>query len=685
MTADLRPYPEYQDSGLPWLGQVPAHWEEKRAKYYFREVDERSTTGAEQLMSVSHKTGVTPRKANVTMFMAESNVGYKICRTGDLVINTMWAWMAAMGVARQTGLVSPSYGVYRPHMASPYVPDYVDHLLRTQPYVSEYICRSTGIRASRLRLYPEDFLDIPVVCPPREEQEVIVRFIAHHDRLVRRFIRNRRRLIEMLNEQKQAIINRAVTRGLDPNVPLKPSGIDWLGAIPEHWETSRLRNLVELRVSNVDKHSKAGELPVRLCNYTDVYKNSVITAEMPFMAATASRDEIAAFHIRVGDVIITKDSEDWQDIGVPAIVAQTADNLVCGYHLAILRPKVSLITGRFLAFAMQCRSAATQLNIAAKGVTRYGLSQGAIKSLGLAVPSLDEQKKIVLYIDEATASLNELLRRAKREIDLIREYRTRLIADVVTGKVDVRHLVSDILAKTASVAVHKPVDAGRAANIHFKRAVFAAEIVHRLHDEPTFGHVKFQKIVFLCEKQCGVETGSIYHRQAAGPYDNRALRSIDSQMKKQQWYAAQKVDKRYWYVPLAKAGGHKPYFDRYFADVEDEFTKVIEILRKADSEQSEIVATLYSAWENLLGSSEQVMEDRIIEEVLHRWHPSKQRIDEGRWRRALGWMKEKGLVPKITGSPETEDLECLEIDEYIDEEMPEDNDEVAEEVTDADD
>jgi type I restriction enzyme S subunit len=684
MTAGLLPYSEYKDSRLPWLGKLPAHWQEKRAKYYFREVDERSTTGTEQLMSVSHKTGVTPRKSTVTMFMAESNVGYKTCRPGDIVINTMWAWMAAMGVARQTGVVSPSYGVYRPRDASFYLPDFVDHLLRTRPYVSEYICRSTGIRASRLRLYPEDFLDIPIVCPPPDEQEAIVRFIAHHDRLVRRFILNRRRLMAVLNEQKQAIINQAVTRGLDTDVPLKPSGIEWLGAIPEHWETSRLRNLVELRVSNVDKHSKAGELPVRLCNYTDVYKNSVITAEMPFMAATASRDEIAAFHIRVGDVIITKDSEDWQDIGVPAIVAQTADNLVCGYHLAILRPKVSLITGRFLAFAMRCRSAATQLNIAAKGVTRYGLSQGAIKSLGLAVPSLDEQEKIVLYIDEATASLNELLRRAQREIDLIREYRTRLIADMVTGKVDVRHLVSDTPAKTVSVSVRKPVDPGRSANIYFKRAVFAAEIVHRLHNEPTFGHTKFQKLFFLCEKQCGVDTGSRYYRQAAGPYDNRALRSIDSQMEKQGWYAAHKDDKRYWYLPLAEAGGHKTYFERYFATIEDEFTKIIELFRKANTEQCEIVATLYSAWEDLLGRAEQITEDQIIEEVLHNWHPTKQRIEEGRWRSAIDWMKKKDLVPRFIASSEAEDLE-FEADEYLNE-IPEDyDDEVVEEVTDADD
>lgn len=444
MTANLRPYPEYKESDLPWLGRIPEHWQEKRARYYFREVDERSTTGTEKLMSVSHKTGVTPRKANVTMFMAESNVGHKICRPGDLVINTMWAWMAAMGVARQTGLVSPSYGVYRHRTALPYVPEYVDHLVRTQPYVSEYICRSTGIRASRLRLYPDDFLCIPLVCPPIQEQESVVRFITDHNRQVRRFIRNRRRLIEVLNEQKHAIVNRAVTRGIDPNVSLKPSGIEWLSKIPDHWEERRLRNLTELRVSNVDKHSKDGEIPVRLCNYTDVYKNSVITTDMQFMAATATPEEIAAFNIRVGDVLITKDSEDWRDIGVPAVVVQTADDLVCGYHLAILRPKTDFIFGRFLFYALQCRSAVIQLNLAAKGVTRFGLSQGAIKSLGLAVPSVDEQEKIVLFIEDATASLNGMIRRAQREIDLIREYRTRLISDVVTGKLDVRHLSSEI-------------------------------------------------------------------------------------------------------------------------------------------------------------------------------------------------------------------------------------------------
>src|SRR6266436_3015911 len=160
----LKPYPEYKPSGHEWLGPLPAHWRQLRAKFLFREVDNRSQTGKEELLSVSHLTGVTPRsQKTITMFLAKSNVGHKICRPGDVVINTMWAWMGALGVARQTGIVSPAYGVYRPLTAGEMLPRYVDNLLRTPSYASEYLRRSTGVNSSRLRLYPEHFLRIPIV------------------------------------------------------------------------------------------------------------------------------------------------------------------------------------------------------------------------------------------------------------------------------------------------------------------------------------------------------------------------------------------------------------------------------------------------------------------------------------------------------------------------------------------
>lgn len=165
---DTERYPVYRNPKMPWLPAVPEHWDEQRAKVFFHEVDERSRTGSEELLSVSHLTGVTPRsQKNVTMFKAESYTGHKLCRPGDIVVNTLWAWMAALGAARHTGLVSPAYGVYRPHQPEIFNPAYLDYLLRTRAYVAEYNCRSTGIRASRLRLYPNQFLDIPLIKPPR--------------------------------------------------------------------------------------------------------------------------------------------------------------------------------------------------------------------------------------------------------------------------------------------------------------------------------------------------------------------------------------------------------------------------------------------------------------------------------------------------------------------------------------
>ena len=437
MIREIYPYPAYKPSGVPWIGDVPEHWDARRFKVFYREVDERSTTGSEELMSVSHKTGVTPRKRNVTMFLAESNVGYKVCRPGDIVINTMWAYMAALGVAWQKGLVSPSYGVYRPLSHSSLSPDYIDRLLRTEEYRTAYLARSTGITDSRLRLYPEQFLGIPLVCPPLVEQTAIVRYLNHTDRRIRRYVSAKRKLIALYEEEKQAIINQAVTRGLDPNVKLKPSGVEWLGDVPAHWEVRRLRTVAEMRVSNVDKHTREDEISVRLCNYVDVYKNDLITPDLPFMSATASRDEIDRFRLNQGDVLITKDSEAWDDIGVPALAEKPGNDLICGYHLALLRPRKEM-TGAYLVRALQSKSVSCQFHVAANGVTRYGLTHNGIQSVCLPLPTFPEQATIVEYLNEATSDIDASIARARRQIELLEEYRTRLVVNVVTGKLDVR-------------------------------------------------------------------------------------------------------------------------------------------------------------------------------------------------------------------------------------------------------
>lgn len=186
----------------------------------------------------------------------------------------------------------------------------------------------------------------------------------------------------------------------------------------------------------------------------------------------------------------------------------------------------------------------------------------------------------------------------------------------------------------------------KAANVYFRRSVLAAEIADRLCEERTFGHVKMEKLIFLTEHLCHIDIDSHYHRDAAGPYDNRALRSIDSQMKKQKWFEAKKEDKGYRYIPMQNRGGHKKYFEKYYADIMPMFDKIIDTFKSSTTEQCEIVATLYSAWDDLLQSHQSFTDDDILNEVLNNWHESKKRISRNRWQTELDWMRANGFVPQ---------------------------------------
>ena len=216
---------------------------------------------------------------------------------------------------------------------------------------------------------------------------------------------------------------------------IKSSGVHWLCHVPEHWHVRRLRTVAEMRVSNVDKHTKEEEFPVRLCNYVDVYKNDRITQAIPFMSATASRDEIEKFRLNRNDVVITKDSEAWDDIGVPSLVTEPADDLISGYHLAIIRPKENTY-GPYLFWALRSKHTAYQFHVEAKGVTRYGLAHHGIQSALIPHPPLSEQKAIVRFLDHADAQIQRYIAAKERLIKLLEEQRQALVHQAVTRGLD---------------------------------------------------------------------------------------------------------------------------------------------------------------------------------------------------------------------------------------------------------
>ncbi|WP_141699105.1 restriction endonuclease subunit S [Candidatus Thiosymbion oneisti] len=212
--------------------------------------------------------------------------------------------------------------------------------------------------------------------------------------------------------------------------------LDLLSELPANWQAVPLKSVCQFAVNNVDKHSHEDEVPVRLCNYTDVYKNEKVSPKLDLMVATATKEEIAQFHLDVGDVVITKDSESWNDIGVPAYVEATSEDFICGYHLAFIRPNKVKLDGRYLFRCMQSRPIALQLELEAAGVTRYGIPKGAIGSAVLPLPSFERQRGIADYLDCETAYIDALIAEKERMLALLEEKRATLISQAVTRGLD---------------------------------------------------------------------------------------------------------------------------------------------------------------------------------------------------------------------------------------------------------
>ena len=434
---NIKPYEKYKYSGFDWLGDIPEHWEARKTKHLFKLMLEQAPIGNnEELLSIYTALGVKPRKElEERGNRATTTDNYWRVKKQDIIVNKLLAWMGAIGISEYDGVTSPAYDILRSKgEANPY---FYTYLFRSPLSNVEFKRHSRGIMDVRLRLYFNRFGDIKLPFLPIEEQNQIVDFIKYKITKTNLFILKKKKLIKLLNDQKAAIINQAVTKGLDANAKMKPSGIDWLGDIPEHWEVKKLKFVANCFPSNVDKHTKEDEISVRLCNYTDVYKNDFITDDLNLMIATATEFEIEKFTLFQGDVVITKDSETANDIAVPTYIKEDLENVICGYHLSILRSGEEL-NGEFLFRLLMSKSINPQFEVCSNGVTRVGLGVYDLKKAKIPIPPKTEQAEIVEFIEKETATINLTISKIEKEIALVQEYRTTLIAEAVTGKIDVR-------------------------------------------------------------------------------------------------------------------------------------------------------------------------------------------------------------------------------------------------------
>lgn len=440
MNYGLKPYPAYQDSSVPWLGEIPAHWETERAKWLFHKM-KRPVRPDDDVVTCFRDGTVTLRKNRRVLGFTNAlkEIGYQGVRKGDLVIHAMDAFAGAVGVSDSDGKCTPVYAICQPQADSS--PHYYAGVVREMARRQWIAALAKGVRERSTDFRFDGFAAQVVPVPPADEQAAIACFLDYVDRRIRRYIRAKRKLIALLEEQKQALIQRAVTRGLDPNVRLKPSGLDWLGQIPEHWEIVRIKYLLQ----EVNDRSTTGQetlLSLRM-------NHGLVPHDEHFARPGQASSLVGYKLVRPGQVVLNKlqannglvfASEIFGVVSPDYAVFNPATDVDLHYLTALFRTPV---------MKHEFRVESKGLGTGTAGFLRlYTDRFGAIP---VSLPPRDEQSQIMRELDGLLKDLQDAVVHTQRQIDLIREYRTRLIADVVTGKLDVRHAVARLPAELEGV------------------------------------------------------------------------------------------------------------------------------------------------------------------------------------------------------------------------------------------
>lgn len=430
MTVGLQSYPAYRDSGQPWVDRVPEHWSMERAKWLFGKMD-RPVEERDEVVTCFRDGEVTLRRKRRVSGFTESlqEIGYQGIRCGDLVIHAMDAFAGAIGVSDSDGKGTPVYSVCEPRPGVN--AHYCAYLVREMARSQWILALAKGIRERSTDFRFEAFAAQRLPVPPLPEQDAVVRYLTHVDRRVRRFIRDKQKLVKLIEEQKQSIVFRAVTRGLDPSVRLKPSGVEWLGKVPEHWDVV-LNQRIFKEVSR--PHGGQAETQLSLSQRDGL----VATSEMQERSLQTSSFENWKVTVP-GDLVLNRFKAH---LGV--FFSSTLRGIV-SFHYGVFVPRQPLVT-KYFELLYHTNVYRTIYAGRSNGMTvgLQNLSNQNFYGVRSVVPPFEEQAEIASFVEKTTAGLNQAIEGAKREILLLREYHSRLVADVVTGKRDVREAASSL-------------------------------------------------------------------------------------------------------------------------------------------------------------------------------------------------------------------------------------------------
>ncbi len=437
----FRPYPAYRHSGIEWLGDVPDHWEVRRLKSVCSKF---GLYGANVAATQYQEAGVRfLRTTDITddgqlkdggVFLSKELARGYVLTDGDVLISRSGTiGRSFLYESEIHGACSYAGYLVRFVPGSLILPKYVYLFTKTQAF--EGFLRVMAILSTIENVNAEKYANAHLPVPPLDEQAAIVRYLDYVDRRVRRYVEAKRKLIALLEEERQAVIHQAVTRGLDPNVPLKPSGVEWLGNIPALWEAAQLGRIGRFLKGGGGTREDEVDEGLLCIRYGDIYTSYNFHLEhcSSYITRERSSDYTLLEH---GDILFAGSGETIEDIG-KSVVNVLEVEAYCGGDIILLRLRIEA-NPRYMGYLMDCYQSTNQKSCMGRGVTVMHIYSSQLKYMHIALPPISEQASIAKYLDKATANIDAAIARARRQIELLEEYRTRLIADVVTGKLDVR-------------------------------------------------------------------------------------------------------------------------------------------------------------------------------------------------------------------------------------------------------
>lgn len=424
---------QYKDSGIEWIGRIPEGWKTSEVRRIMHNKSIKNKPDA-IVLSLYRDYGIVPKDSrddnhNVT---SEDTTTYKYVEVGDFVINKMKAWQGSMAVSNYEGIISPAYYVCS-FTDSNLERKYIHYLLRNEAYKPEYLRLSTGLRVGQWDLGIDDFMKIPIILPPLPEQQRIASYLDKKCGEIDALIALQEKMIAQLTEYKQAVITEAVTKGLDPNAKRVPTGIEWIGDVPEGWKVVPLRYLGRTQNGISQSGDYFGE-GYPFVSYSDVYKNYSLPVQVKGLAKSSAKDQ-ELFSVQAGDVFFTRTSETIEEIGFSSVCLTTIDNAVFAGFLIRFRPyKNAQINKDFSKYYFRCNIHRAFFVKEMNLVIRASLSQELLKSLPVILPPLPDQQRIASYLDTKCSEIDSLVALKRQKIESLNAYKKSVIYEAVTGK-----------------------------------------------------------------------------------------------------------------------------------------------------------------------------------------------------------------------------------------------------------